>query len=159
MQDVLAALASLRFGLVTSKQVVDEASLALVSGGSALDMALASLYPDDYESVDSLLVEGLAASGEPHSDDDVWWAFIGEVARRVDRGEMDVERGGRTIRRHTMLTGNSEQYILDLNGILSELDDGDGSNPEPLEALVALLCELQARAARLRASAGRVGDR
>lgn len=159
MKDVLATLALLRFELVTPKQVVDAAAIALTGGGSALDVALASLYPDDYESVDSLLVEALDASGEAHSDDDVWWAFIGEVARKVDRGEMDVECGGRAIWRHTMLTGNSEQYILDLTGILSELDDGDGSNPEPLEALGTLLGELRATAEQQRVGAGgRVGD-
>ncbi|MCM3657292.1 hypothetical protein M3147_08515 [Agromyces mediolanus] len=153
MKDVLATLALLRFELLTSKQIVDAAAIALTGGGSALDVALASLYPDDYESVDSLLVEALDASGEAHSDDDVWWAFIGEVARKVDRGEMNVECGGRAILRHTMLTGNSEQYILDLSGVLSELDD-DGSNPEALEALGALLGELRARAAQQRVGAG-----
>jgi hypothetical protein len=159
VKDVLATLALLRFELLTPKQIIDAAAIDLTGGGSALDVALASLYPDEYESVDSLLIEALDASGEAHSEDDVWWAFIGEVARKVDRGEMNVECGGRAILRHTMLTGNSEQYILDLTGIVSELDDGNGSNPEALEALGALLCELEARAARHRARAGRVGDR
>ncbi|GAA2445426.1 hypothetical protein [Agromyces soli] len=158
MKDLLATLALLRFELLTPKQIVDAAAIDLTGGGSALDLELASLYPDDYECVESLLVEALDTSGEPHSDDDVWWAFVGEVARQVDQGEMNVERGGRTILRHARLTQNSEQYVADLIGLESELDDGDGSNPEPLEELGTLLGELQARAARHRARTGRVGD-